>query len=227
MRVIKDKSGHASPIRSEYDIAEATAITTGAIVKITAGLVVLAAADEATAILGIAAEPHGTADALNQRARGTKLAVFDSPMSVYGAKATVITATGGTSTTVISTSGLVAESGTDTFVDDDFNGGFLKLVEKAAASTNTDPIGTVYKIDDFDAGDRTFTIPTAGGNVTAGDKFAVFPPFGFVKGNLNAARTGIVYTAVAALPLQVVGHNIKDDTVEIAPVLHLLGNKKS
>lgn len=227
MKFLKDKTGFSSPIKSEYDIATDTAIKPGQVVVMTAGKVALAAVDVATAILGVADEAHGTADALNLRATGLKISVMDSPSAIFETPATVLTATGGNTTTMITTSGLVAESGTNTFVDNDFNGGYLKLTEKAAASTNTDPVGTIYSVSDFDAGDRTFTINTAGGAVTAGDKFALFPPVGFVKGNLNSTRDGFVYTAVAALPLQVTGHNLTKETLEVAPVLHQFGNKVS
>lgn len=222
MKPFYDKiTGQTSPAIGEYDIAYNTAIEAGQVVALTEGKVVLAAVNIATAILGVAAEAHaGTASAISPREDGTRITVFDNPSQVFEIAPVKITATGGTTTTIISTSGFAAEDSTNTFVDDDFNGGYVKLVAKAANSTNTDPIGTVYHIGDHDAGDRTLTIPTAGGAVTAGDVFELYPPLGMVKGNLNSDRNGIVYTAVVALPLKVCGHDTERGKVRVYPTLH-------
>lgn len=222
MQPFREKiTGAARPVVGEYDIAYNTNIKQGQIVAVASGKVVLAAVNIATAILGVTAEVHpGASDGLNPRANGTKIYVYDNPCQEFEIAPTKITATGGTTTTIISTSGFVAEDSTNTFVDDDFNGGYVKLVAKAANSTNTDPIGTVYHIDDHDAGERTLTIPTAGGAVTAGDVFELYPPLGFVKGNLNSDRNGIVYTAVVALPLKVCGYDTERGKVRVYPALH-------
>lgn len=228
MRVIKNKTSFTPPIASEYDVTYNTALVEGALVTVTAGKVVAQAVDGTAAILGIASENHpGTADSLNARSNGTRILVDDSPSAIYEGDAVEITATGGSTTSIISTSGFVAEDSTNTFVDNDFNGGYAKLTYKGASSTNTDPVGTIYGISDHDAGDKTLVINTAGGAVTAGDKFKIFPPFGFKKGNLNTARTDIVYTAVVALPISVCGYNLDKETVEYNAVLHLYGNKVS
>lgn len=227
MRFIKDKTGFATPIQSEYEIATDTAVKKGQLMVMTTNKAAVAAVNVSTAILGVAAENHGTADALNLRATGLGIMVYDSPSAIFECPATVITATGGTTTTIISTSGFAAEDSTNTWVDDDWNGGYAKLVSKVANSTNTDPVGTIYAISDHDAGDRTLVIAEAGGNVTSGDKFALFPPFGMKKGNLSSTRDSIVYTAVVALPIQAVGYNLETETVKYSPVLHAYGNKNS
>lgn len=228
MRVIKDKVSNTPVISSKHDIAYNTDIDIGMFVTMSAGKVVAQAVDGTDAILGVAAAQHtGTSDPLNFSNDATEILVDDSPTAIYEGKAVEITATGGSTTTIISTSGFVAEDSTNTFVDNDFIGGYAKLTYKGTSSTNTDPIGTIYSITDSDAGDRSLTINTAGGAVTAGDKFKIFPPFGFQKGNLNTARTDIVYTGVVALPIQVCGKNFDKETVEYSAVLHLFGNKKA
>ena len=96
------------------------------------------------------------------------------------------------------------------FAADDFNGGYVKLISKAADSTNTDLVGTVRRITDYAvtaSTSGTFTLEN-GGTPNAGDVYAVFPPVGFAKGNLNAAKDGLVLSASASLPLRVVGADV-------------------
>jgi hypothetical protein len=157
IRVKKDKSGFSTPIASEYEIATSTALKIGSLVKLSANKVVAASATETGDILGIAAEPHGTADALNPRATGTKILVEDSPLAVFETEAPVITATGGSTTTIVSTD--IDTAGTD----DSFNSGYAKLIYKGASSANTDPLGTIYTILDYDASEdtRTARLPRA------------------------------------------------------------------
>ena len=74
-----------------YPIDAATVIDAGAVVKLSGGKVVLAAAAETGAILGIAAEFHsGTEDALNLRANGKEIVVTD-----YAKTGTVMTKASG------------------------------------------------------------------------------------------------------------------------------------
>jgi hypothetical protein len=220
MRVIKNKTGNTPTIHGEYNIATTTAIEIGEVVKLTADKVVAVAAAETTAILGISAENHtGAADALNTRSNGTKILIEDSPTAVYECEAPEITATSGTTTTIVSTSGLSTD-----LADNDFIGGYAKLTYKGSSSTNTDPVGTIYTISDSDASNQDVTINTAGGAVTAGDKFKIFPPFGFQKGNFDSDGLGMVYSASAAVPLKVVGRDLDKETIELYAAFHLFGN---
>ena len=195
----------------EYDIAAGTAITEGQLVKLSEGKVISAVAAETGALLGVAAENHsGSADALDPRANGTKLLVIDDPSAVYRCAAPTVTASGGSSTTLVFTAGQY-------FANDDFNGGYVKLVSKASGSTNTDAVGTVRAISDFAvtaSTSGTFTI-ASGGAPCAGDVYAVFPPVGFAKGNLNSARSGLVLTASASLPIRVIGADAGFDKINV------------
>ncbi len=191
----------------EYDIAAATAIAEGQLVKLADGLVVAAAVNETGAVLGVAAENHsGNADALDPRANGKKILVIDDPDAIYQCKAPQIeAAAGGSGTTIVVT-------GLKVFSADDFNGGYVVLLSKAADSTNTDKIGTVRRITDFattgsPATSGTLTVES-GGTPAAGDVYAVFPPIGFAKGNLDSGRAALVLSATANLPVKVVGHDI-------------------
>ena len=187
----------------EYDVAADTAISEGQIVKLVDGLVVAAAVNETGAVLGVAAESHsGSADALNTRANGKKITVIDDPNTVFQCAAPQVTALESSATTLEVTD-------LKAFAADDFNGGYVKLVSKASGSTNTDEIGTVRRISDFALDNATPTkgVLTVenGGAACAGDVYAVFPPVGFAKGNLNSARDGVVLSAAADLPLRVIG----------------------
>lgn len=200
----------------EYDIAPTTAITPGQVVCITEGLVTAAKAAQTTPILGIAGESHsGQVDALNPRANGNKILVYDDPDLISACKAPEGTATGGTATTVV-IGGLAA------FSADDFNGGYLKLISKAEGSTNTDAIGTCKRINDFAISDGTGTFTVdRGATAAAGDVFAIYPPVGFAKGNLDTAGHALVLTATAALAIKVVGR--KGDDIMLMAKKHVLG----
>lgn len=195
----------------EYDVAYNADIQEGQFVKLSQGKVVSAVAAETGALLGVAAENHsGSADALDPRANGTRIYIIDDPDAVYQCAPPVITASGGTATTLVFTAGQY-------YAADDFNGGYVKLVSKASDSTNTDEIGTVREIIDYavtPSTSGTFTL-ASGGTPNAGDVYAVFPPPGFTKGNLNSAKDGIILTAAVSLPLRVIGRDLGMDKINV------------
>ena len=198
----------------EYNIAASVPVSEGQAVKLIGGLVAPASATETGALLGVAAENHsGVADALDSRADGGKILVIDDPAAVYRCAAPRVTATGGTGTTLVA-------AGIAAFTNDDFIGGCVKLVSKAAGSTNADKIGTVRIIADFTATDRTFTLAD-GGTPCAGDIYAVFPPVGFAKGIFNTARTGIALSATVNLPLRVIGADTALDQINVMVKKHI------
>ena len=188
----------------EYDVAADAAINEGQLVKLSGGKVVSAVAAETGALLGVAAETHsGSADALDPRANGKKLLVIDDPDAVFQCAAPQVTASGGTSTTLVFTAGQY-------FSADDFNGGYVKLVSKASGSTNTDELGAVREITDYAVTANTkgtFTLKS-GGAPNAGDVYAVFPPVGFAKGNFDSTISKLVLTASAAIKMQVAGSEV-------------------
>lgn len=224
MRIHQDVNGGVLKSAREYDIAYNTAIKEGQVVKLSAGLVVAAIAAETGAILGIAAESHsGVADALDPRANGTKIMVYDSPALVCKSPVPVFAAAGGSATTVTANT-------LGAFSNDDFNGGYLKLISKAVGSTNTDEIGTIKRITDY-AYNSTGTVSTftvaSGGAANAGDVYELYPPIGFQKGNLDTNIQKLVLTATAALPIKVIGRNEEFSEIYTMAALHELGNKKS
>lgn len=204
MKFYQKLDGQITKSAREYDIAYNANIKAGSLVKLSEGKVISAVAAETGALLGVAAENHsGAADALDPRANGTKILVCDDPSAVYQCKAPEVTAASGSATTLVFTAGQY-------FAADDFNGGYVKLISKASDSTNTDEIGKVRAITDYAvtaSTSGTFTLES-GGTPSAGDVYAVFPPVGFAKGNLNSDRTGLVLSASASLPLRVIGADV-------------------
>lgn len=215
MKVFQNLDGGTFVSAREYDIAEGTVISEGQVVDLASGLVVAHAAAGTGAVLGVAAEYHsGAADALNPRANGKKILVYDAPHQVFVCAAPQFEASGGTATTVKSAVAGVASL---------YVGGYLKLVKKAAGSANTDPEGTVSRITAFD-GAGVFT-KESGGTPSAGDVYALFPPIGFEGGNLDAGGTKIVVTATANIPLRVIGRLEDSQEIMVIPAKHVLGVK--
>lgn len=218
MQIFQKADGGVLISAREYDIAKSTVIQEGQLVKLTAGLV--EACDGTAAPLGIAAENHsGAADALDLRADGLKIKVWDAPDAILRCAAPVEAATGGTATTV-TFSNLAA------FADDDFIGGYLKLVKKGADSTNTDAIGTVKRITDsaYAASGTVTTLTVASGAAAcAGDEFEIYPPIGFKKAALDSTKQKIVLTSVAASKLKVVGRSEETGQVHLMAAEHALG----
>ena len=198
MKPINNASGGVILSVRPYPIEAATSIEEGQVVKLSGGKVVAAAAAESGAILGIAVENHfGVADALNHRANGVEILVADGPDLLFECAAPVVTATGGSSTTVVTT-------GLGDFTAEDMTGGKIQLVKPAAESTNVDGVGTAKAIANFSGG--TFTVPEGMGVAANGDQFAIYPPIGFAKGNITPA--GLSLAATDALSIKVVGHDL-------------------
>ena len=220
MELFQKADGGVLKSARAYPIAYNTAIKAGQVVALTAGLVTLAAQKQTGAILGVALENHsGTADALDPRANGEEIMVCDAPDAIFRCAAPVFEATGGSATTV-TTDELGA------FSADDFNGGLLVLIEKGASSANTDALGTVKRITDY-AYTSTGTVSTftvaSGATASNGDKFALLPPIGFRKGQLDSARAALNLADTASLALKVVGYDPAERKVRLMANLHALG----
>lgn len=221
MKPLQNADGHVGITRRAYPIATSTDIKEGSVVKISGGLVVAAAANETGTILGIAAETHGgTADPLNPRNNGGEIYVYDNPGLIWECDAPIITASGGSATTVTAASTQVASSTADIY-----NGGVLELVEKVASSTNTDRIGTRKTITDYAQADSvsTFTVASAG-TANNGEKFAVYPPVGKAGwGALDTARAGMVVSTAGATMIKCIGHDYDRKKIRLIAVQAELG----
>ena len=224
MKPIQNAGGHVGCTARPYPIAYNTAISAGQVVKLSAGLVVSASnGSESGALLGIAAENHsGTADALNKRANGTEILVYDNPELIFECPAPVIAAASGSATTIVPADGDVDSTSND----DAFNNSVLLLVSKASGSTNTDPIGKKITITDY-AKSGTVMTKASGGTPYAGDKYEVYPALGAAVGGIagldSTNKSKLILSAKGAATIKCVGHDFERHMIRLMAVQHSLG----
>lgn len=213
-----DLSNASNPIIKSFPIAAATAIELGEVVKLSGGFVVAVGdQDQDDPYLGVAAQPH---DGSSDGQTGTTIQVYCSPSAVFKCTPAVIsTADSGSGTTWVDGE-LVGAAG---YADDLLNGGNLKLSEKAAASTLTDPIGKLYAITDFAVATGTCTGVFAG-NVSAGDKAVILPPVGSKGWDLNSDGTNLDLKAAGGESIIIVGVDTATEEVYFKFRLHQLGD---
>ena len=204
-----------------YPIDATTEIQAGAVVKLSGGKVVLAAAAETGGILGIAAEFHsGKEDALNLRANGKWILVCDNPTLIFECAAPMIKAASGSATTIVPATGDVDASA----ADDAFNNAVLVLRRKAASSTNTDAVGTQIVVTDY-AKTGTVMTKASGGAPGAGDVYEVYPVIGAAIGgvaSLGDKRLGITLKTVGATKLRCIGHDYERGAIKLMAIGHAL-----
>lgn len=204
-----------------YPIDATTEIQAGAVVKLSGGKVVLAAAAETGGILGIAAEFHsGKEDALNLRANGEWIRVCDNPTLIFECAAPMIKAASGSATTIVPATGDVDASA----ADDAFNNAVLVLRRKAASSTNTDAVGTQIVVTDY-AKTGTVMTKASGGVPGAGDVYQVYPVIGAAIGgvaSLGDKRLGITLKTVGATKLRCIGHDYERGAIKLMAIGHEL-----
>lgn len=216
MEIVKDKTAVIIP-EGEYDVATSTVLRRGQVVVLTDGKVTAASEDQSSAILGICLENHsGEASLLDPRANGTKIRVADGPSTIFACPAPVVTATGGSVSTVVA--GALA-----TFSDDTFNGGLLKLVARTSASTNSGALGDIYRISDYTGESKTFTLDSAlTGAVTSDDQYEVYPPIGSALGALDTDKDRLTLeTAASNFVFKVVGHDVTHGRLYLMAKLHV------
>ena len=218
MKPIQNAGGHVGLTVRNYPIAAATAVSAGSVVKMSGGLVVPAAANETGPILGIAAENHpGAADALNIRADGTEILVYDNPELIFECPVSEIAAASGSATTIVPAGGDVASA----VADDGYNGAVLVLVSKAAASANTDEIGIRITVTDYTKSGTVIT-KASGGTPSAGDTYEMYPAVGSAICGLDADRERLTVSATGAASLRVIGHDYDRHMIRCMATKHAL-----
>jgi hypothetical protein len=203
----------------ELEIASATAIEKGEVVKVTSGLIVaIGDTDQDDPVKGVAAEDHD--GSTSGRQSGTKIKVHDDPNDVFAYTPRIVcTATGGSTTTFVDSNLQFAN-------DDDLNGGFLHIVSCAADSTLN---GKIVKISDYTASTGTVTLAETLSATLAASDTAYICPGPIARGshnwNLNSDGTDVSWedsSAGEALELFDVDPNTF--TVFFKFRLHLNGN---
>lgn len=223
MRPIQNAGGHVGLTARNYPIAYNTAVKAGEVVKLSGGLVVASAAAAAAPILGIAAENHpGVADALNARANGAEILVYDNPQLIFECPAPVIAAASGSATTIVPAVGDVDANS----ANDAFNNSVLVLISKAADSTNADPIGKHIPVTDYTASGTVIT-KASGGTPSAGDKYEVYPAVGAAVGGIasldSTTLSKLVVSTKGATKIKCVGHDYDRHMIRLMAVEHSLG----
>lgn len=211
-----DLSGCTYPVIREFNIATNTVIEKGEVVKLVEGFVVAVGdTDQDDPYLGVSVEEHDGTTA--GRESGTRIKVYCSPTAVFKCKPNIVsTADSGNATTWVD-----AEVGA--VANDKYNGGILKLTEKAAASTLTAPVGYLYKVTDFATSTGTFT-GTFTGNVSAGDKALILPPVGSFGWDLNANGTNLDTKANGGESIIIVDVDTENEWVYWKLRLHQFGD---
>lgn len=210
MKAMQNAGGHVGLSARAYPIAYNAAIKAGQVVKLSGGKVISAIAAETGAILGIAAENHpGVSDALNPRANGTEILVYDNPELIFECPAPTFEAAGGSSTTVTAAAADVACSTADAF-----NGGVL-----------VSPEGIRREIADYAQADSVSTFTVASGETAEEDDvYTLFPPVGAVGVfNLDSTFTGVVLTGAGCTKIKVVGYDVERGMIKLMAVEHALG----
>lgn len=220
MKYVGDLAGFEKAKISYHPITNSTNIAKGAWVSQSAGLVIKATNNLATAVLGVTAASHdATNSTLTPWTDATKIPVYDSPTAVFSMPAAQITATTNSTTNTIEATGIAAFGAANVF-----QGGYLELVSIDTNSSITDSVGTKKIISAFDHTNKIFTAAFTGA-VAAGDVFYLYPPKGCQVGEFGSLATNMVYTATTNGPTKVVGWDFELKEVHIAAKLHAFGNK--
>lgn len=209
MHQIMDVSGAVLQSEREYDIASATNVAAGALVKLDKGLVTGAAAAETGPVLGITAEAHtGGADALNPRNDGTRIIVRDAPGAIFACPAPVVTALSGSNATTVKFTGATGVGANA------YDGGYIK-----------DKTGAVRRITATAESSGTITLTVDSGYAVAADDLVIlYPPVGCALLGLNTDGTGIDITKTGAAALKVVGRDEAAGEIWLMAARHLLAN---
>jgi hypothetical protein len=212
-----DLSGCMTPVILRFPIAEATVIEKGEVVVLTAGKVVSAGQTGTAPILGVAAEDH-----LNE---GTiydeklTIGVYCSPTAVFRCipQSQVVAEAGGSTTTIV-------DATYKDVANDLFNGGTMKLVEKATGSTISLEIGETLAITDFATTTGTFTFAELTTAPAVGDTFVLLPPRGSYAWGLNTDSTNFSLAIGGKTTFQVVDVEEEAEAILVKPRLHQFGN---
>ena len=209
MKPVQTISGHVGRTAREYPVATSAALAEGQVVKLSGGAAVSAAAAETGALLGLAAEYHaGIPDALNPRANGGRILVYDDPGLVFECDAPVFTASGGTATTVVTDTANVACTTANAFK------GAL-LVDAQGRER------TVSAFANSETTVQTFTVES-GATPAEGDVFTLLPAVGSAAGfALDSAARRLVLTATGCTSLRVVGYDVARRKLRLAAASHL------
>ncbi|MBR3691272.1 MAG: hypothetical protein IKL89_01055 [Clostridia bacterium] len=216
MKVCYDKCGSQLRSMAEYPIAPTERVLAGQVVMLVNGRVVPAERRMCEPILGIAGEDHtGKQDALNSRAVGESILIYDSPMAVCESPAPEVIAAGGERGCVIAGEGLCGD-----FADNAFAGEIAVLT--AGGQDIADGIGTAYEICASHGADRRIFLAGMHGTPLPGDRFAILPPLLFSGGVLDEERQRLALSDTCPLSLRVIGRDAARKRIFMLARRHVL-----
>lgn len=202
------------PIIKEFDIADATAITMGELVRFTDGYVVAGGTDYTTPYLGVAAESKAANDGK------TRIHVYCSPTAVFTVDPIETEVSATPSTTVWTDSVNLLNT-----TNDIGNGGKLKITEKADGATGTYNVGDIIPVVDSATNTLTGAASSFPGSTTVGDKAKFFPAINKLGPTATATHgTGITWAATSGTAIRVIDHDLDLDKVYVQIKLHSFAN---
>lgn len=211
---VYDLSGCAYPVMENFDIADATAITKGELVRFTDGYIVAGGTDYTTPYTGVAAESKAANDGK------LRIKVYVSPTAVFKVDPIVTTVTATPSTTVWTDSTILLNTTADIA-----NGGKLKIKGKASGATGTFLVGKVIPVVDSATNTLTGAAASFPGSTTVGDSAYFFPAINKL-GATASATNGLTLTwaATSGTALRVVDHDLDNNKVLVQIKLHSFAN---
>ena len=205
-----DLSGAAAPVIKAFDVADATAIKKGEILRLTDGYLVAGGTDYTTDYIGVACNDKTASDGQ------TRMKVYCSPTAVYRVPAIVTTVTATPSTTTWTDTVTILNT-----TNDMANGGKLKIKGLAATHTGTYVVGKIIPITDYTTSAIVCAAASFPGNTTVGDSAYFFPPIGLLGTTPSATNAlTLTFPATSGTALRVIDHDLDNNMVEVMIVLH-------
>lgn len=205
-----DLSGCSYPVIKEFDIADATAVSNGELVRFTDGYIVAGGTDYTTPYLGVTAEAKTANDGK------VRISVYCSPSAVFRVGPIVTTVTATPSTTVWTDSTVLLNTTADIA-----NGAKLKIKAKASAATGTFLVGAVIPVTDSATNTLTGAAASFPGSTTVGDSAYLFPAIGKLGATASATNAlTLTWAATSGTAIEVVDHDLDNNKVLVAIKLH-------
>ena len=209
-----DLSGCTYPVIKEFDIADATAVSKGELVRFTDGYIVTGGTDYTTPYLGATAEAKTANDGK------VRIKVYCSPSAVFKTAPITTTVTASPSTTVWTDSIVLLNTTSDIA-----NGGKLKIKSKASTATGTFLVGKVIPVTGSATNTLTGAAASFPGNTTVGDSAYFFPAIGKLGATASANNAlTLTWAATSGTALEVVDHDLDNNKVLVAIKLHQFSN---
>lgn len=199
------------PVIKEFDIADATAVALGELVRVTEGKICVGGTDYTTPYVGATAEAKAANDGK------TRIKVYCSPFAVFAVSPIRTTVSATPSATVWTDSVVLLNT-----TSDKANGGYLVIKGKAAAATGTFSVGDKKAITDSATNTLTSTFA---GNTTVGDSADFYPPVGNTGVTASATNAlTLAWAATSGTALEVVDHDFSREKVHVMVKLHQFSN---